>query len=100
MQVSLDGAALVMALFGALWAACTALVGAYVRRIHVDATKDREALADLQKELAAFREIVARQYASRDEVKDDRQATREAIQRVEAKLDTLRTYLEQRTEKK
>ncbi|VVE59814.1 hypothetical protein PCA31118_00024 [Pandoraea captiosa] len=95
MQASFDGATLVIALVTALWGICTTLVVAHAKRMRDDARRDREALEELQRALAKFREQVAKECVSRDEVKDDRQATREAIVRLEAKVDDLRNLLVQ-----
>lgn len=95
MQADFDVSAVVIGVVTALWGVTSTLAMAHARRIREDATRNREALESLQDALASFREHVAKEFVSRDEVKDDRQATREAILRLETKVDDLRNLLVQ-----
>lgn len=89
MQLTLDASGIVMWVIGALWTVCLAAVGIWVRRVQRDAETDREQISQLQKNLADFREMVARAYASRDEVRNERQEVRELLARIDAKIDSL-----------
>ncbi|KIP19806.1 hypothetical protein KY49_3308 [Burkholderia sp. MSHR3999] len=89
MQFTLDASAVVMAVLGALWSVCLAAVGVWVKRVQSDAESDRRQIGLLQKNLADFREMVARECASRDEVRNERQEVRELLARIDAKIDSL-----------
>ena len=93
MQFTLDGTAIVTAVVCALWAVAFAACGIWVARVQSDAKEDRKAIAQLVKDLADFREIVAREYASRDEVKDEREETRKLFEQIDAKINALQAYL-------
>jgi len=95
-QFTLDGSSLVMAAVAALWAVCMAAVGLWVRRVQTDAQTDRTLIGQLQTNLAEFREIVARDYASRDEVRSERREVRDLLARIDAKIDDLSKTVLQR----
>lgn len=96
MQFTLDGTTIITAIIGALWAVCIAAVGVWVKRVQLDTQLDRKQLAQLQKDLAAFREIVAREYASREEVRNERQEVRALLSQINAKIDDLMKTVIQR----
>jgi uncharacterized coiled-coil DUF342 family protein len=93
MQFTLDGTTVITAVVCALWAVAFAACGIWVARVQSDAKEDRKAIVALGKELADFRETVARGYPSRDEVKDEREETRQLFQRIDAKINELQNYL-------
>lgn len=93
MQFTLDGTTIVTAVVCALWAVAFAACGIWVARVQSDAKEDRKAIAQLTKDLADFREVVARDCASRDEVKGEREETRQLLQHIDAKINELQAYL-------
>ena len=95
MQFTLDGTTIVLGVISALWFVSVSACGIWVARVQGDSKEDRRAIAQLQKELASFREAVAQKYASRDEVKDDREETRELFKRIDERINELKTYLMQ-----
>ena len=99
MQFTLDGTTIFTSVVGALWLVCSALVGLWVRRIQKDAEADRDQLSALRKDLADFREKVARECASRDEVKDERREMREVLQSIDRKLADLNNKLDSKMDK-
>ncbi len=96
MQITVDGWSIVLTVVGALWTVCMAAVGLWVRRVQTDAVADRKLIGQLQKNLADFREIVARDYASRDEVRNERQEVRDLLARIDTKIDELSKTVLQR----
>lgn len=93
MQFTLDGTTMILGVISALWFVSVSACGIWVARVQSDAKEDRKAIAQLQKDLANFREAVAKQYASRDEVKDEREETRSLLQRIDARINELQAYL-------
>lgn len=93
MQFTLDGTAIVTAVVGALWAIAFAACGIWVARVQSDAKEERKAREQLSKDFANFREFVARECASRDEVKNEREETRSLLQVIDAKINELQAYL-------
>jgi G:T-mismatch repair DNA endonuclease (very short patch repair protein) len=93
MQYTLDGNTILTAVVCALWAVAFAACGIWVTRVRSDSKEDREAIGQLQKDLATFREFVARECASRNEVKDEREETRVLFQRIDARIDEIKSYL-------
>jgi len=95
MQFTLDGTTIVLGVISALWFVSVSACGIWVARVQSDSKECSRAIVQLQKELASFREAVAQKYASRDEVKDNRDETRELLERIEARLNEINTYLMQ-----
>lgn len=93
MQFTLDGTTIVTAVICALWAVAFAACGIWVARVQSDAKEDRKAIVKLTQDLADFREAVAKGYASRDEVKDEREETRKLFEQIDAKINALQAYL-------
>lgn len=89
MQFTLDGTTLIISIIGALWAVCLAAVGVWVKRVQRDAETDRDELGKVKKDLADFREMVARDYASRAEVRNERQEVRDILNRIDQKVTDL-----------
>ncbi|CAB3764165.1 hypothetical protein LMG29542_04799 [Paraburkholderia humisilvae] len=93
MQFTLDGTTIITGVVCALWAIAFSACGIWVARVQGDARDDRKAVAQLREDFAAFREAVAKEYASRDEVKDEREETRQLFTRIDARINELKDYL-------
>jgi septal ring factor EnvC (AmiA/AmiB activator) len=93
MQFTLDGTTIILGVISALWFVSVSACGIWVARVQSDAKEDRKAIVQLTKDLASFREDVAKHYASRDEVKDEREETRELLKRIDERINELKTYL-------
>lgn len=93
MQFTLDGTTIITGIVCALWSVAFAACGLWVARVQKDAGRDRDTLTKVVQDLATFRETVAKDYASRDEVKDEREETRSLFARIDAKIDTLTTQI-------
>lgn len=89
MQFMVSGTAIVMGVLSALWVVCVGAVGLWVRRVQLDTDTDRKLIGQVQTDLADLREMVARDYASRDEVRNERQEVRELLAQINAKIDDL-----------
>lgn len=93
MQFTLDGTTIVLGVISALWVITLGACRIWVTRMQSDAKENRKAIAQLQENLADFREAVAKEYASRDEVKNEREETRTLLQRIDARINELQAYL-------
>ncbi|PVX80039.1 hypothetical protein [Paraburkholderia unamae] len=93
MQFTLDGTTIITAIVAALWAVALAGCSIWVKRVQSDNREAREAIAGLARDLASFREAVAMKYASRDEVKDEREETRKLFEQIDAKINQMQAYL-------
>ncbi|KDB09499.1 hypothetical protein LIG30_1471 [Burkholderia sp. lig30] len=93
MQFIVDGKTILTAVIGALWFITIAACGAWIKRVSSDRKELRDDLQELADSFAQYRETVAREYAQRSEVRDERNETREMFVRIEAKINELYNHV-------
>lgn len=93
MQFTVDGQTILTAVISALWFVTVAACAAWVKRVSSDRRELADDLQELSQSFAKYRETVAREYAQRSEVRDERNETREMFVRIEAKINELYNHV-------
>lgn len=93
MQFTVDGLSILTAAAFVLWTVATAGVAFWAKRMSADRAELQKQIAQLSEKLETFQLTVAREYASRAEVRDEREETRALCARIESKITDLYNHM-------
>ncbi|WP_226377188.1 MULTISPECIES: hypothetical protein [Burkholderia] len=99
MQVTFDPAAIFMGVITLLLGAVNLFGGVVIRSV-LKKLEDNEARdANIQRDIAAFREMVAREYVPRSENQAMRDEFRDGLRSIDQKLTDINTKLDRKQDK-
>lgn len=93
MQFTIDGATIITGIVVGIWTIATGVAGVWLKRLAADRREMQERITRLSEKLDGFQLTVARDYASRSEVRDEREETRDLFSRIESKINDLTNHV-------
>lgn len=99
MPVTLDAGAVVMGVFAVLFGIIEIFVMLWIRSVQAGQQESKAVAGNLQKELSALREAVAREYLPRSENRDLRDEFLEGLRDIDKKLTEINNKLDRKQDK-